>query len=57
MAPVPYTPEIPDNNIALETGEDNDDKPRKRNAVKAIKQYDFIILINLGKNNRCYKYK
>ena len=30
MAPVPYTPEIPDNNIALETGEDNDDKPRKK---------------------------
>ena len=29
----------------------------KRDAVKAIKQYDFIILINLGKNNRCYKYK
>ena len=30
MAPVPYTPEIPENNIALETGEDNDDKPRKK---------------------------
>ncbi len=30
MAPVPYTPEIPDNNISLETGEDNDDKPRKK---------------------------
>ena len=30
MAPIPYTPEIPENNIALETGEDNDDKPRKK---------------------------
>jgi len=30
MAPVPYTPEIHDNNISLETGEDNDDKPRKK---------------------------
>jgi small GTP-binding protein len=30
MAPVPYTPEIPENNIALETGEDDEDKPRKK---------------------------
>lgn len=30
MAPVPYTPEIPDNNVSLETGEDTDDKPRKK---------------------------
>ena len=29
----------------------------KRDAVEAIKKFDFIILINLGKNNRCYKYK
>ena len=27
----------------------------KRNAVEAIKKFDFIILINLGKDNRCYK--
>jgi len=30
MAPVPYNPEIPDNKIALETGEDNEDKPRTK---------------------------
>ena len=30
MAPVPYTPEIPENNVSLETGEDNEDKPRKK---------------------------
>ena len=30
MAPVPYTPVIPENNIALETGEDDEDKPRKK---------------------------
>jgi hypothetical protein len=29
----------------------------KRNAVEAIKKFEYIILINLGKNNRCYKYK
>ena len=29
----------------------------KRNVVEAIKKFDFIILINLGKNNRYYKYK
>jgi hypothetical protein len=27
----------------------------KRNAVEAIKKFYFIILINLGKDNRCYK--
>ena len=30
MIPVPYTPEISDNKVALETGEDNEDKPRRK---------------------------
>jgi hypothetical protein len=29
----------------------------KRNVVEAINKFDFIILINLGKKNRYYKYK